>query len=44
MTTNDLPSCVEPYLDSFEQSFAANNYTSWTLSSTFRIFIRMAVR
>jgi integrase/recombinase XerD len=31
MTTNDLPSCVEPYLDSFEQSFAANNYTSWTL-------------
>jgi len=31
MTTNDLPSCVEPYLDSFELSFAVNNYTPWTL-------------
>lgn len=31
MTTNDLPCCVEPYLDSFEQSFAATNYTPWTL-------------
>ena len=30
MTTNDLPSCVEPYLQSFEQSFVANNYTPWT--------------
>src|SRR5271166_3385782 len=31
MTTSDLPSCVEPYLDSFEQSFAAANYTRGTL-------------
>ena len=31
MTANNLPSCVEPYLDSFEQSLAANNYTPWTL-------------
>ncbi len=31
MNTNILPSCVEPYLDSFEQSFAAQNYTPWTL-------------
>lgn len=33
MTTSDLPSCVEPYLDSFEQSFAASNYTPGTLKN-----------
>jgi integrase/recombinase XerD len=33
MNTNDLPSCVEPYLDSFEQSFAAANYKPGTLKN-----------
>jgi site-specific recombinase XerD len=39
MTTNNLPSCVEPYLDSFEQTFAANNYTAWTLRN-YRALVR----
>jgi integrase/recombinase XerD len=39
MTSNNLPSCVEPYLQSFEQSFAAQNYTPWTLR-TYRAGLR----
>ena len=39
MTTSDLPSCVEPYLDSFEQSFAAANYTPGTLKN-YRSLVR----
>ena len=39
MTKNDPTSCVEPYLDSFELSFAADNYSSWTLR-TYRAHVR----
>lgn len=31
MTSNNRPSCVEPYLESFELSFVAQNYKPWTL-------------
>lgn len=43
MTTSDLPSCVEPYLDSFEQSFAAANYTPGTLRN-YRNLVQRLVR
>jgi hypothetical protein len=33
MTTADLSSCIEPYLGSFEQSFAANNYMKMPIST-----------
>jgi integrase/recombinase XerD len=39
MTTSDLPSCAEPHLDSFEQSFAAANYTRGTLKN-YRSLVR----
>lgn len=39
MTLNNLPTCIEPYLDTFERSFAAANYTPSTLKS-YRSLIR----
>ena len=44
MTTSDLPSCAEPHLDSFEQSFAAANYTRGTLKNYRSLVRRLALK